>query len=137
MVESALEHGSEEPTFGWILILEEDAEERETLGDLLLATQLEVVECADIVEAEEALEGRAKPNAVLVDFMLSDTPGIAFVAHMRNRPGYEYVPAIFLTDVDPPLMEEVRDPILKKPPDADYLMELIAPYCVTAKSSTA
>jgi CheY-like chemotaxis protein len=119
---------------GWILVLEEDLEERETLGELLLATNLEVVECADVGEAEAAVEGRGKPNVALVDFTLSDVAGIEFVAQLRSKPGFEYVPAVFLADVDPPLMEEVRDPILKKPTDADHLMELIAPYCGGAGS---
>jgi CheY-like chemotaxis protein len=114
---------------GWVLVVEDDLDGRELLADLLVDAGYEVVACTSGAEAEDALVEGGKPCVVLTDLYLHDCSGTELVAKMRARPGYEYVPVIFVTGVEPSLLEEVRDPILSKPVDIDRLLELVAQHC--------
>ncbi|MGD0839372.1 MAG: response regulator [Polyangia bacterium] len=116
---------------GWILVVEDDLDGRELLAELLADMGYEVVACATAAEAEAALSQRAKPCVALTDLSLQDSPGSELVARMRARPGFEYVPAIFVTGVEPSLLEEIRDPVLRKPVDVDRLLELVAQHCTS------
>lgn len=113
----------------WILVVEDDLDGRELLAELLANTGYEVVACTNAAEAEAALDERERPCVVLTDLSLQDTPGTELVARMRARPGFEYVPAIFVTGVEPSVLAEIRDPILAKPVDIDRLFELVAEHC--------
>ncbi len=114
---------------GWILLLEDDLDGREVLAELLSVTGYEVVACANVSEAEAALAPHGRPTLVLTDFMLQEMPGTDFVARMRSRPGYEYVPVIYVTGMEPSVLVDVRDPIVTKPFDVDHLLELVAQLC--------
>lgn len=118
----------------WILVVEDDLDGRELLAEVLANVGYEVVACTNAAEAEEALNERGRPCVVLTDLSLQDTPGTDLVAKMRARPGFEYVPAIFVTGVEPSLLEEIRDPILAKPVDIDRLFELVAQHCQPSTS---
>jgi CheY-like chemotaxis protein len=113
---------------GWILVLEDEPEGREVLAESLASTGHEVVACADAAEADAALDNRGRPAAVLTELMLQDMPGTDFVARMRNRPGFEYVPVIFVTGRAPSVLADVRDPVVTKPLDIDRVLELVAPH---------
>ncbi len=114
---------------GWVLVVEDDLDGRELLAELLVTAGYDVVACTSCAEAEVALDERDKPGVVLTDLYLHDCSGTELVAKMRARPGYEYVPVIFVTGVEPSLLEEVRDPILSKPVDLDHLFELVTQHC--------
>jgi len=114
---------------GWILVLEDDPDGRQLLAETLATTGCDVVACADAAEAEAALDNHGPPNVVLSDLLLQDMPGTDFVVRMRSRPGFEYVPVIFITGMEPSLLADVRDPILTKPIDIDHLLELVAQHC--------
>ncbi len=113
----------------WILVLEDDLDGREVLAESLAATGCEVVPCADVGEAEAALDNHGPPCVVLTDLMLQDMPGTDFVVRMRSRPGFEYVPVIFVTGVEPSVLANVRDPVVTKPVDIDHLLDLVAQHC--------
>jgi CheY-like chemotaxis protein len=114
---------------GWILVLEDDPDGRELLAETLQMTGYQVVACADAAEADAAVDRHGKPNVVLTDLLLHGMPGTEYVARLRNRPGLAYVPVIFVTGMDPSMLEEVRDPIVKKPVDLDRLLGLVAEHC--------
>ncbi len=114
---------------GWILVLDDDVDGRELLTETLETTGYAVVACADVDEADAALDRRGKPSVVLTDLALHEMSGTDFVAQLRNRPGFEYVPVIFVTGTEPSLLAEVRDPVIKKPVDMDHLLELVAEHC--------
>ena len=117
---------------GWILVLDDDRDGRELLAEALEMTGYSVVACADVIEADVAIDRRGKPRVVLTDLALHEMPGTEFVAQLRKRPGFEYVPVIFVTGMEPSLLEEVRDPIVTKPVDIDHLLSLIAQHCPPA-----
>lgn len=113
----------------WVLVVEDDPDGRELLAELLGTAGYEVVACSDADEMEAALTERGRPCVVLSDLYLQGAPGTELVSKMRARPGFEYVPAIFVTGVEPSLLDDVRDPIVSKPVDIDRLFELIAEHC--------
>jgi two-component system, chemotaxis family, chemotaxis protein CheY len=113
---------------GWILLLEDDLDGREVLAELLSSTGYEVVACPDVEEAEAALDRHGRPSLVLTDLMLQEMPGTDFVVRMRNRPGHEFVPVIYVTGMEPSLLADVADPIVTKPFDAEHLLELVAEH---------
>jgi CheY-like chemotaxis protein len=117
------------PQNSWILLLHSDAEGAQTLAESLVATGYEVVTCANAAEAEVALDSRGAPKVVLTDLALQDMRGTDLVARMRNRPGFEFVPVIFVTGSEPSLLDDVRDPVVSTPLDMDRVLELVAQHC--------
>ncbi len=114
---------------GWILLLEDDPDGEELLAESLQVTGYQIVACADTDEADAAVDRHGKPNLVIADFVLHGIPGTGYVARLRSLPGFAYVPVIFVTAMDPSLLDDVRDPIVKKPVDMDHLLDLVAEHC--------
>jgi two-component system, chemotaxis family, chemotaxis protein CheY len=113
----------------WLLLLEEDPEERENLAELMKVSGLEIAACANVEEAHAAIESHGRPNFVVTDLAMLEVSGLGFVAELRQRPGYETVPVAFLTDAEPALWADVADPVVKKPVDAEHLLDLVAEHC--------
>jgi len=114
---------------GWLLVVEDALDGQEVLAELLTSAGYEVAACIDAREAEAALTERGKPCAIITDLSLRDSSGTELVAKMRTRPGYEFVPAVFVTGVEPSVVEDIRDPVLEKPVDIERLFELVAEHC--------
>lgn len=113
----------------WILVVQEDADGRQVLFDSLIGTGYEVVACAEASEAEVALDSRGAPSVVLTDLVLGDLRGTDLVARMRNRPGFEFVPVIYVAGIEPSVLDDVRDPVVTRPLDLDHVLELVAEHC--------
>jgi CheY-like chemotaxis protein len=121
----------------WLLLLEEDPEERENLAELMKVSGLEITACANVEEAHSAMESHGRPNFVVTDLALLETSGLSFVAEIRSRPGYEAVPVAFLTDAEPAVWADIADPVVKKPVDAEHLLDLVAEHCGRTKDMPA
>jgi len=121
----------------WILVLEDDPDGRELLAETLQMTGYQVAACADAAEADAAIDRRGKPNVVLTDLSLHGMAGTEYVARLRERPGFAYVPVIFVTGMAPSMLEDVRDPIVQKPVDLDRLLGLVAEHCPPAPPEVA
>jgi len=122
---------------GWLLLLEEDPEERENLAELMKVSGLEISACANVEEALVAIESHGRPNFIVTDLAMPEVSGLGFVAEVRQRPGYETVPVAFLTDAEPAPWADIADPVVKKPVDAEYLLELVAEHCSRSKGVQA
>jgi CheY-like chemotaxis protein len=120
---------------GWLLLLEEDPEEREDLAELMKVSGLEITACANVEEAHVAMESHGRPNFIVTDLAMPEVSGLGFVAEIRQRPGYETVPVAFLADGEPALWADIADPVVKKPVDAEYLLALVAEHCSRAKGA--
>jgi CheY-like chemotaxis protein len=122
---------------GWLLLLEEEPEERENLAELMKVSGLEITACANLEEAHAAIESHGRPNFIVTDLAMPETSGLGFVAEIRRRPGYETVPVAFLTDAEPALWADIADPVVKKPVDAEHLLDLVAEHCNRSKDVQA
>ncbi len=114
---------------GWLLLLEEDANQREDLAELLEVSGLEIIACANVEEAQAAIKGHGRPDFIVAELAMPQISGASFVAEVRRRAGFENIPTAFLTDTEPALGADIADPVVKKPVDAEYLLGLIGEQC--------
>jgi CheY-like chemotaxis protein len=113
----------------WVLIVDDDPDNRELLLEFLEASGYLAVSCGTAADADRILDTRGRPGLVLADVALPDMLGTAFIKAMKSRPGFEDTPVIFLTGFHPSHVEETGDSILTKPVDLDVLMNMVSGHC--------
>ena len=79
-----------------VLVVEDNALNRELLCDWLEVEGYEVWSAEDLTAATRALEG-PRPDAVLLDVQLGDEDGLALAAWMRKQPKLGSLPVIAVT----------------------------------------
>lgn len=81
-----------------ILHVEDDKDIRDvTAFALTLDPQVTVTSAASGEAALAALDGGLRPDVILMDVMMPVLDGPAALARIRERPGYETTPVIFMT----------------------------------------
>ena len=113
----------------WVLIVDDDVDNRELLAELLASVGYEGVTCGSADEAEQVLDARGRPSVVIADVKLPDRQGPRFVADMRSRQGFAQIPVVFVTGTSPDRMAKLEDPVLVKPVDLDQLVTFVARHC--------
>ncbi|GAO05007.1 ATP-binding protein [Anaeromyxobacter sp. PSR-1] len=113
-----------------LVLVEDEADGRETLGEILRMQGHEVRLAADGRQGVEAVRER-RPDALICDVGLPDLNGYEVVARVRALPGGAATYAVALTGYAQP--EDVQrardagfDAHLAKPPDLDQLERLLA-----------
>jgi CheY-like chemotaxis protein len=114
-----------------VLIVEDDADLREMMAQLLT---LEGFHAATVANGREALEyledHQAKPDLILLDLMMPVMDGWEFRRKQRANPAVADVPVIVLSALDQSRAADVAaDAFLKKPLDFDRLLQLVRDYC--------
>lgn len=117
------------PMSRWLLLIDDDEDNRELLKEFLELGGHSVVSCGSAVEANAILAQRGKPCVVVTDVRLPDTSGTVFVEQLRSRRGFANIPVIFVTGTDPRTLGHLEDPVLTKPFDLEALTRLIAERC--------
>jgi CheY-like chemotaxis protein len=79
-----------------ILVVEDNAINRELLCDWLEAQDYAVLSAEDLGGAQRLLQGEP-PDAVLLDVQLGNEDGLSLAAWMRQQPGFSGVPIIAVT----------------------------------------
>jgi CheY-like chemotaxis protein len=110
-----------------ILIIDDDAESRETLGDLL-STQGYAIAHTD--NGRQALDylSHSTPALILLDLMMPVMSGWEFRAQQKSNPRLKFLPVVAMTasglvgDID-------ADAIVHKPIDFDKLMTVVKQNC--------
>src|SRR5689334_12821185 len=113
-----------------VLIVEDDADLREMMAQLLA---LEGFHTAAVANGREALDylhhGRA-PDVILLDLMMPVMDGWEFRRHQQADPALADVPVIVLSALDQSRTADVSaQAFLKKPLDFARLLELVRAYC--------
>ena len=84
-------------TTGWVLVLEDDAELRETLAAGLIRAGL-IVRCAvDGAEALRMFEEHQVPSVVLSDLLVPGVLGKSVLEYMRGEPALRDIPVAIVT----------------------------------------
>ena len=113
-----------------VLVIEDDGPTRDILRHLLLGEGCRVSEAQNGRIGLERLDADA-PDLILLDLMMPEMDGFAFLGAFRQLPGHENIPVIVVTAAD--LSDEDRrrlnsgavDVLLKDPAaEEDLLMEL-------------
>jgi CheY-like chemotaxis protein len=114
-----------------VLIVEDDADLREMMAQLL---NLEGFKSATVANGREALEylhdGAERPDVILLDLMMPVMDGWEFRRQQQADPALAGVPVIILSALDAARAADVHaEAFLKKPLDFDRLLELVREYC--------
>jgi CheY-like chemotaxis protein len=113
----------------WVLVIDDDQDNRELLAELIESAGYEVASCGSGIDAATVLDKRGKPCVVLADVLMPDMHGTAFVESMKRRPGFEDTPVIFVTGANPSTLAHIEATVLRKPYDLDVLLDLVSRHC--------
>jgi CheY-like chemotaxis protein len=94
---AALRRYCSDAAAGPILVVEDDAAARDATNRLPEKLGYVVGEAANGVEALRWLEANAKPALILLDLMMPEMDGFAFIEAMQRRPTMHDVPVVVLT----------------------------------------
>lgn len=113
-----------------ILIVEDDADLREMMAQLLTLEGFKASTVANGREALEYLSQGDKPDVILLDLMMPVMDGWEFRRQQQARADVSKVPVIVLSALDQTRAADVNAvAFLKKPLDFDRLLELVRQYC--------
>jgi CheY-like chemotaxis protein len=113
-----------------VLIVEDDADLREMMAQLLSLEGFHTAAVANGREALEYLEKSESPEVILLDLMMPVMDGWEFRRHQQADPVLSRVPVIVLSALDQSRTASVdAAAFLKKPLDFDRLLELVRSYC--------
>lgn len=113
-----------------VLIVEDDADLREMMAQLLSLEGYRTAAVANGREALDYLQQEIAPNLILLDLMMPVMDGWEFRRRQQADPSLADVPVIVLSALDQGRTTAVSaHAILKKPLDFDRLIELVRSYC--------
>jgi DNA-binding response OmpR family regulator len=113
-----------------VLIVEDDADLREMMAQLLTLEGFAAATASNGREALTYLRTNAAPDVILLDLMMPVMDGWEFRREQQRDREMAGVPVIILSALDQPRGADLAgDAFLKKPLDFDRLLELIRRYC--------
>ena len=113
-----------------VLIVEDDADLRDMMAQLLTLEGFNAATVANGREALEYLRNVARPDVILLDLMMPVMDGWEFRRRQQADPAVSAVPVIVLSALDPSRAADVNaNAFLKKPLDFDRLLTLVRGYC--------
>lgn len=110
---------------GPVFIVEDDADTRECLGDILSEEGYSVYTAANGLEALALLSGIPAPCLILLDLMMPGMNGWDFLEAMRGVPGVPEVPVVIVSAYEAP----AGYPVLRKPVSLDELLRVVERHC--------
>jgi CheY-like chemotaxis protein len=113
-----------------VLIVEDDADLRDMMAQLLSIEGFDAATVANGREALQYLQQGDRPDVILLDLMMPVMDGWEFRRQQQADPELAEVPVIVLSALDPNRARDLEaDAFLKKPLDFDRLLQLVRQYC--------
>jgi CheY-like chemotaxis protein len=113
-----------------ILIVEDDADLREMMAQLLTLEGFRAETVANGRDALEYLRRGDPPDLILLDLMMPVMDGWEFRRQQREDPALANVPVVVLSALDQARVADLGGTaFLKKPLDFDRLLELVRQHC--------
>jgi CheY-like chemotaxis protein len=112
----------------WILVVEDDDDNREVLVDLLKEASYEATGVAGGAAALALLQ-RSRPCLILSDYLLADMDGRELRRRVRELLGASAPPFVLLTGMPQSEIKDISGTILLKPIDGDHLLGVVAQHC--------
>ena len=113
-----------------VLIVEDDADLREMMAQLLSLEGFQATAVANGREALEYLHEANAPQVILLDLMMPVMDGWEFRRKQQADPALASVPVIVLSALDQARAGNLdATAFLKKPLDFDHLLALVREHC--------
>jgi CheY-like chemotaxis protein len=113
-----------------VLIVEDDADLREMMAQLLTLEGFRAETAANGRDALDYLEKGAHPDVILLDLMMPVMDGWEFRRRQSQNPALARVPVVVLSALDQSRAADIDGAaFLKKPLDFDRLLSLVRHYC--------
>ena len=113
-----------------VLIVEDDADLREMMAQLVALEGYQAHTVANGREALDYLRHSQRPELILLDLMMPVMDGWEFRREQRKDPAIADVPVVVLSALDPSRGADIGAvEFLKKPLDFDRLLALVRDYC--------
>jgi CheY-like chemotaxis protein len=113
-----------------VLIVEDDADLREMMAQLLTLEGFQAATATNGREALDYLRKSPTPDLILLDLMMPVMDGWEFSKQQQADPAIAKVPVVVLTAVDQARAKAVNaTAFLNKPLDFDRLLQLVRQYC--------
>jgi CheY-like chemotaxis protein len=116
-----------------VLVVEDDADIRDSLVELLVDEGYRVIGASDGQQALDALAGRGiePPRLVVLDLMMPVMNGYEFLERVRADTRLRGLPVIVMTAGDraPPPQAQILEH-LRKPISLDRLLGAVERYCI-------
>jgi CheY-like chemotaxis protein len=113
-----------------VLIVEDDADLREMMAQLLSLEGYRAETASNGREALRYLERGDPPDVILLDLMMPIMDGWEFRRRQVQDPQLAHVPVVVLSALDPARAADLGGTaFLKKPLDFDRLLELVRRFC--------
>jgi CheY-like chemotaxis protein len=112
-----------------ILVVEDDADARTALIDILEISGFAAVPASNGREALEYLRRSSKPSCIILDLLMPEMDGWEFRIEQKNDPKIAMVPVIVVTAFGGATID--ADEILVKPIDVDHLLRIVGNYAVS------
>jgi len=110
-----------------VLIVDDDRDIREGLQELLESEGHSVFTATDGQDALDLLATIPRPGLVLLDLMMPRMNGQTFIQRVRGDPRMKDLSIVVLTAA--PVKVPDVSALLRKPPDVDELITLVARFC--------
>jgi CheY-like chemotaxis protein len=123
-----------------VLVVDDDFDIRDTLGDVLEQEGFETAFAADGLEALEYLSKHPKPCVILLDWMMPRCDGAAFRVAQTSNPRIADIPVVLLTADANAATKSVTigaAAFLRKPVQLSVLTDVLRRHCSNGKSELA
>lgn len=122
--------GRDEKPRGVVAIVEDDAEFRTMLRELLEEEHYRVIAVGNGAEALDTLRGDSLPDVILLDVSMPVMDGFDFLLHRNADPKLSAVPVVLVTNAKPHERPTVGvSDVVRKPIDIDEILFAIKRYC--------
>ncbi len=115
-----------------ILLVEDDPDIREIVKDILETEGYSVAAASNGLEALEQLQKLESPCLILLDLMMPVMNGWEFLQRRRSMDSIASLPVVVVSAVAESQQPFGATKIVKKPPDIESLLKLVAQYCKCA-----
>lgn len=113
-----------------VMVIEDDHDIRVSVRTLLEDEGFRVITVTDGKSALAMLESaREMPCLIILDLMLPVMDGWNFAERLRTRPRLVDIPIVIMSAYEHPPPPKGIVGFLKKPVDADALLQLVSSYC--------
>ena len=113
------------PSSKRILIVEDHADTRASLYQLLTREGFSVLTADNGQQALDLLDRGIRPALMLIDLMLPAVNGFDLITHLRTDPELRIIPTVVITALPKDEVKVIADVVLHKPLDFEPLVATV------------